>query len=59
MKTPEKEAVTKFLNHFYDICSTIECKNYTLDEFYDDFPTEMHEFITEFIKNSNLELKNG
>ena len=37
----DKELVGEFLRRFYDICSTPDCFNYTLDEFYDDFPVEM------------------
>tara|TARA_Y100001938_G_C7938776_1_gene353185 strand:- start:615 stop:782 length:168 start_codon:yes stop_codon:yes gene_type:complete len=51
MKNTEKEVVGEFLRRFYDICATIESSNYTLDEFYQDFPEEMHSFLSEMSKN--------
>lgn len=55
----DKELVGEFLRRFYDICSTPDCFNYTLDEFYDDFPVEMHEFLNKFSQRVRNEAKNG
>ena len=59
MKMNEKQLIAEFLNQFYHICSSIESTNYTLDEFYDQFPAEMHEFMTKFINNTISGVKNG
>tara|TARA_Y100001973_G_C5193680_1_gene332716 strand:- start:806 stop:976 length:171 start_codon:yes stop_codon:yes gene_type:complete len=49
MKDPNKEkALKEFFSHFYDVCSSIEASNYTLDEFYDLFPEETHVFLSEY-----------
>jgi|TARA_R100000084_G_scaffold45995_1_gene18896 hypothetical protein len=49
MKDPSKEkALKEFFSHFYDVCTSIEASNYTMDEFYDDFPKETHDFLSEF-----------
>lgn len=59
MKIDEKQIIAEFLNQFYHICSSIDSTNYTLDQFYDDFPVEMHEFMTKFVNNTISEVKNG
>jgi len=58
-KLTEKEAVSLFLNKFYDICTSAEANNYTLDEFYDDFPAEMHSFLGKLAENIQKETQNG
>lgn len=55
----KNEAVKEFLGRFYDICSSIEASNYTLDEFYSDFPVEMHDFLMELSEKGKNEVKNG
>jgi len=50
-KLDNNEHLTLFLSKFYDICATTDCYNLTLDEFYSQFPVEMHEFLLEYIKN--------
>lgn len=59
MKNQEKQMINEFLRRFYDICSTVECSNYTLDEFYQDFPVEMHDFLSKMVDNVKNEVKNG
>lgn len=49
MKDPNQEkALKEFFSHFYDVCSCIDAGNYTLDEFYDEFPKETHELLSEY-----------
>ena len=50
-KLDNNEHLTLFLSKFYDICATTDCYNLTLDEFYSQFPVEMHVFLLEYIKN--------
>jgi len=59
MKNEDKEMVSEFLRHFYDICTTVEASNYTLDEFYQDFPAEMHDFLSKMGDNVKNESRNG
>lgn len=54
-KMNENETIALFLTKFYDLCATTDSFNYTLSEFYDEFPAEMHDFL---IKNIN-EIKKG
>lgn len=58
-KISENEAISQFFGKFYEICSTPDSFNYTLDEFYDDFPQEMHDFLSKMDKNWKKETKNG
>jgi len=55
----ENELIRYFLTKFYDVCATTDSFNTTLDEFYDQFPVEMHKFLLEFTKNTQNEVKNG
>ena len=60
MKTyDEKYHIAHFLTKFYDKCSEIECSNITLDEFYQEFPVEMHDFIQKTVENMKKEVKNA
>lgn len=47
----ENKMLTEFLTRFYNISCSIEASNYTIDEFYDDFPEEMHDFLGKLAKN--------
>ena len=49
MKDPMKEkALNEFFSYFYDVCLSADAHNYTLDEFYDDFSSETHDFLSEY-----------
>tara|TARA_R110002051_G_scaffold313869_1_gene390322 strand:- start:1003 stop:1164 length:162 start_codon:yes stop_codon:yes gene_type:complete len=50
-KQQDEELMEQFFSHFYDVCSSTDAFNYTMDEFYDDFSPEMHDFLSKY---SNL-----
>lgn len=58
-KYDEKQVVEQFLTKFYDLCATTDAFNLTLDEFYSEFPVEMHSFLQKLAKNIQNEVKNG
>ena len=47
-KIIENDMVKDFFTKFYDISCSIESSNYTIDEFYDEFPEEMHSFLGKY-----------
>ena len=55
----ENEVVSLFLSKFYDLCATTDSFNYTLSEFYDDFPAEMHDFLVKMAKEMKKEVRNA
>ena len=50
-KLTENQMIQEFFTKFYDISCSIEASNYTIDEFYQDFPQEMHVFLEKFAKD--------
>ena len=49
--------LNEFLTKFYEITSTVEANNYTLDEFYDNFSADDHKMLLKLIKNMKQEEK--
>tara|TARA_Y100001937_G_scaffold109135_1_gene153490 strand:+ start:1798 stop:1971 length:174 start_codon:yes stop_codon:yes gene_type:complete len=47
----DNQIIQDFLTKFYDISCSVDASNYTIDEFYDDFPKEIHDFLGDLIKN--------
>lgn len=55
----QDDLVRQFLSQFYDVCSTTDSFNVTLDEFYEQFPKEMHDFLIKYAKITQKEVQNG
>tara|TARA_R110002020_G_scaffold56396_5_gene156050 strand:+ start:934 stop:1113 length:180 start_codon:yes stop_codon:yes gene_type:complete len=53
--TNTEEQLKEFFSHFYEICTSSDAFNYTLDEFYDDFSEETHNMLSEFSKLAKRE----
>ena len=49
----EIKTVKDFISKFYDISCSIDAGNYTLDEFYDEFPKETHEILLKIISEKD------
>jgi len=47
-----EEYLKEFFTHFYAICESTDAFNYTIDELYDDFSPEMHDFLEKYAKFS-------
>lgn len=44
----QNQLIEEFLSRFYDISDSPEAFNYTIDEFYDEFPPETHDFYLNY-----------
>lgn len=55
----QDDLVKQFLSQFYDTCATTDSFNVTLDEFYEQFPKEMHDFLIKYAKIAQKEAQNG
>ena len=54
MKNQRNEQYLKeFFSHFYEVCTSTDAFNYTIDELYDDFSPEMHDFLEKYAKIAN------
>ena len=55
----QQQLIEEFLARFYDISDSLEAFNYTIDEFYDEFPPETHDFLYKLLENLKNERING
>jgi len=45
----EEDAIKEFFAHFYEICTSTDAFNYTMDEFYDEISEEIHEKLHKYV----------